>query len=617
MFQYMQMPTPPVTRSADGSPGAAYWQNRADYTIRATLDTTQHRITGSETIHYTNNSPDSLPYLWIQLDQNLFRPGSRGSIVNGGSRWRGAFENGGLMLSRVAIAGAKGAAPTTPKYMIDDTRMRIDLAKALAANGGTIDIEVDWSFVIPEYGADRMGRFHSVDGWVYEVAQWYPRMYVYDDVDGWNPMPYIGQGEFYLEYGDFDVTLTVPHDHIVVSTGELQNATDVLTSEQRARIERARKSADKVQVVSLNEVGKASARPAGDAPLTWHFTAKNVRDVSWASSRAFILDAGSWENVLLEAAYPREGLGTASNPGWENSIQYQRFTISHYSNEWLRYPYPKAINVAGVVGGMEYPMIVFCGVNARGFALLNVTDHELGHSWFPMIVGSDERRWAWMDEGFNTFINHYSNLAEYGEAARPLIATRPENIAALMQSPTADQPIMTHPDFIRPAGLGFLAYRKPGYGLIMLRESILGKDRFDKAFRTYIDRWKYKHPKPWDFFRTIEDVSGEQLGWFWREWFYGTGTLDQAVVGVTSDSAGSHVALANRGEMVMPTVLELTFSDGGTARVTIPVETWSLSDTYTYDVGGGRTVTAVRIDPAKVYPDTDTSNNTWRLGFIP
>src|SRR4051812_44803257 len=225
IFQYLEMPTPTSVRTGSGAPGPGYWQNRADYTIRATLDTTQHRITGSETIHYTNNSPDSLGYLWIQLDQNLFRPGSRGSIVNGGSRWRGAFPGGGYTLSRVAIGtpNATGAAaPGTTRvraaarYTIDDTRMRIDLTHPMPGHGATIDIDIDYTFVIPEYGADRMGRFHSVDGWIYELGQWYPRMYVYDDLDGWNPMPYIGQGEFYLDYGDYDVSLTVPHDHIVV-----------------------------------------------------------------------------------------------------------------------------------------------------------------------------------------------------------------------------------------------------------------------------------------------------------------------------------------------------------------------------------------------------------------
>ncbi|HKJ92613.1 MAG TPA: M1 family metallopeptidase [Longimicrobiales bacterium] len=608
-FQSLDLPAANDLRTGAGEPGPAYWQNRADYHIRATLDTVRHGVTGSETIHYINNSPDSLDYLWLQLDQNLFRPGSRGSLVNGGgTRWRGSFSGGGDALSKVQVV--MGGKAITPETIVDGTRLRIDLPQPLAPNGASLDVNIDWSFLVPEYGADRMGRFHGQDGWVYEIAQWYPRMYVYDDVRGWNPMPYLGQGEFYLEYGDFDVSLTVPHDLIVVATGALQNPDDVLTAGERRSLEKARTSDKTVTIIGKDDVGKADTRPGGNAPLTWHFQAKHVRDVTWAASRAFIWDAAGWQGILLQSVYPREGLGTKDSPGWENSTQYVRHTISYYSTQWFHYPYPVATNVAGVVGGMEYPMIVFCSVRSRGRGLFGVTDHELGHSWFPMIVGSDERRYPWMDEGFNTFINHYSNLDFYGAGAR--VRTQPGAIARQELSPANDQPSMTYPDVLARERLGFAEYSKPAYGLIMLREVVLGHKLFDSAFRAYIRRWAFKHPKPADFFRTMNDVSGTDLDWFWHEWFYTTDVLDQAVDSVTYDSTGSHIALSNRGGLVMPVVLEITDADGSSNTVQVPVQVWGASDRYTLDVAGH--VTAVTVDPDSVYPDVDRSNNSWSEG---
>ncbi len=606
-FGPLDLPAANDLRTGAGEPGPGYWQNRADYRIQATLDTASHTITGSETIHYTNNSPDSLDYLWLQLDQNLFRPGSRGSLVNGGgTRWRGSFAGGGDDLKKVQVV-MDGQA-LTPKTVVDGTRLRIDLPSPLAPHGATLDVNIDWSFVVPPYGADRMGRFHGQDGWVYEIAQWYPRMYVYDDVRGWNPMPYLGQGEFYLEYGNFDVSLTVPRDLVVVATGALQNPEAVLTADERRSLDRARNSAKTVTIIGKDDIGKPSTRPAGTGPLTWHFRADSVRDVSWAASRAFIWDAASWQNVLLQSFYPREGLGTKSNPGWESSTQYVRHTISYYSTQWFRYPYPVASNVAGVVGGMEYPMIVFCGVGGRGTRLFGVTDHELGHTWFPMIVGSDERRYPWMDEGFNTFINNYSNLDFYGPNAR--VRTQPALIAMQELSSANDQPSMTYPDVLARERLGFAEYSKPAYGLIMLREVVLGHELFDSAFRAYIRRWAFKHPKPADFFRTMNDVSGTDLDWFWHEWLYTTDVLDQAVDSVTYDSAGSHIVLSNNKGLVMPVVVEMKDADGSTQRVQVPVQVWGATDQYTLDVPGH--VVSVTLDPDGIYPDVNRGNNTWK-----
>ena len=563
---------------------------------------------GNEVITYVNHSPDALPFVWLQLEQNLFAPGSRGALINSGNRWRGAFSDGGVKLDRVEVV--QDGRRYAPKTTIDDTRMRVDLAEPIAPTGGRIEIEVSWAFVVPEYGADRMGRFAAERGTVYELAQWYPRMYVYDDVEGWNPLPYLGQGEFYLEYGDFDVAITAPRDHIVVAGGELLNPDEVLTTEQLRRYERARTSDHTVAIVASDEVGTPESRPRGDGPLTWRYRLENARDFSWAASSSFIWDAAGWQGVLLQSAYPHEGLGDAENPGWERSTQYLLHSIPHYSESWFPYPYPAAVNVAGVVGGMEYPGIVFCGVGARGQGLFGVTDHEFGHSWYPMIVGSDERRYAWMDEGFNTFINHYSNLAFYGQDAVRTRRTTGSFIAQQMQAPMADQPIATAPDVLRGVGLGFMAYRKPGYGLILLREVVLGPERFDAAMRAYTADWAFKHPKPADFMRTIEEVSGDDLSWFWRGWLYTTELLDQSITGVDVGEGDSQIHLRNEAGLVMPVLLHVEFADGTSMDQKLPAEIWMRGDDYTWVIG--RTdVTSVFLDPDFWLPDVERGNNEW------
>ncbi len=613
-FAPMNWPTPNSCRTADGSPGPGYWQQRADYDISASLDTAASRVTGTETITYTNNSPEELSHLWLQLDQNLFKKGSRGNDEYDSPRirWRGAFRNGGDELSSVVIIqdGMKEAA----HFVINDTRMMIQLSKPLPGHGGKLQIQIVWSFDVSRYGSDRMGRFESGAGTVYEIAQWYPRMYVYDDVRGWNPLPYLGQGEFYLEYGDFNVQITVPRDYIVVGTGVLQNPDDVLTGEERDRIEEARKADKTVHVISEDEVGRSDTRPSGHGNLTWKFRAENVRDFSWAASKAFIWDASHWDDVLLMAVYPKEGIATNSGsgrPGWESVVQMMRHTFMYYSDNYFHYPYPVAVNVAGIVGGMEYPMIVFCSARARGQSLYSVTDHEFGHSWFPMTVGSDERRHAWMDEGFNTFINYYSNKDFYGDSAVQNRSMQADTIAKWMLTSWNDQPIDARADQVLPSNLGFLEYRKPGFGLRLLREFIVGPDRFDPAFRAYIRRWAFKHPQPSDFFRTIEDYTGEDLSWFWRGWFYSTHVLDQAVDSVISDSAVSIVYLSNKRGLVMPTELQVTFDNGQVSDYKLPVEIWFNGDNYIFPVYGNGKVEKVVLDPDHELPDVNRANDVW------
>ncbi len=616
VFAPMDWPTPNSYRTADGRPGQNYWQQRADYDIKATLDTAASRVSGTETITYTNNSPEELSHLWLQLDQNLFKEGSRGNYEYDSPRvrWRGAFRNGGDELSSVVVIqnGAKEQA----HFIIDDTRMLIELSKPLPGHGGKVQLEISWSFVVPRYGSDRMGRFESSGGTVYEVAQWYPRMYVYDDVHGWNPLPYLGEGEFYLEYGDFNVQITAPRDYIVVGTGVLQNPDEVLTRTERERLEEARTTDKTVHVISGNEVGNPDTRPAGLGDLTWKFHADSVRDFSWAASKSFIWDASHWDNILLMAVYPKEAIATdtaSANPGWESVVQMMRHTFKYYSTNYFHYPYPVAVNVAGIVGGMEYPMIVFCSVHARGQSLYSVTDHEFGHSWFPMVVGSDERRHAWMDEGFNTFINYYSNRDFYGDSAVQNRSMQADTIAKWMLTSWNDQPIDTRADQVLPSNLGFLEYRKPGFGLRLLREFIIGPNRFDPAFRAYIRRWAFKHPQPSDFFRTIEDYTGEDLSWFWRGWFYSTNVLDQAIDSVVADTPVTIVYMSNDSGLVMPTELQVTFADGQTSDYKLPVEIWFNGDQYRFPIYGDRKVVKVMLDPNHELPDVQRNNNVWTL----
>ena len=476
IFSPLSLPAPNDVRTSDGRPGPGYWQQRADYSIKVSLDTTESKISGSETITYTNNSPESLDHLWLQVDQNLFKEESRGSYEfdSPRSRYRGAFQNGGDELSSIIVM--QNGKKVQSHYIVDDTRMRVDLMEPIPARGGKIELQIEWSFVVPKYGSDRLGRFESKDGTIYEIAQWYPRMYVYDDVNGWNPLPYLGEGEFYLEYGNFNVEITAPRDYVVVATGVLQNPEQVLTRTERERLALARKVDSTVHVISEDEIAKPSTRPAGKGELTWKYHADNVRDFSWAASKAFIWDASHWDNILLMAVYPREGISTdtARGPGWEKDVEFMRHTFKYYSTTYYHFPYPVATNVAGVVGGMEYPMIVFCSVRSRGQGLYFVTDHEFGHSWFPMTVGSDERRYAWMDEGINTFINYYSGNDYYGEKSFQRRIENADTIARRMNSPINGQPIMTYADQIKPSNYGFLEYYKTAFGLRLLRESILG-----------------------------------------------------------------------------------------------------------------------------------------------
>ena len=611
-----------ATRSASGKPGPEYWQNSADYKIDVGLNDVTKEISGSETITYTNNSPDALDFLWMQLDQNLFKIDSRGkSIVPiRGSRNgdKGQNFDGGYGINTIQLIYKKGRRSTevNTTYTIVDTRMKVNLPKALEANGGTVGIKIDFSFTSPDYGSDRMGVLETKNGRVFTLAQWYPRMCVYDDVSGWNTLPYLGAGEFYLEYGTFDVNITAPSTHIVVCSGALLNPSEVYTQEQQNRLKKAEASDATVMIRSESEVTQPSSRPTNSPTLTWKFRIENSRDVAWASSAAFILDAArinlpSGKKSLAMSAYPVESVG---QDGWSRSTEYTKASVEHYSEKWLEYPYPAAINVAGNEGGMEYPGIVFCNYESKTARLWGVTDHEFGHIWFPMIVGSNERLHAWMDEGFNTFINSLStdafNNGEYKE--------RKTNMHQMSSVFVNDrlEPIYTSPDNVKERNLGVLAYYKPSMGLVLLREQILGPERFDEAFTAYIDRWAYKHPTPDDFFRTMENVAGEDLRWFWRSWFINSWKLDQAVTSVkyvkNDPTQGAIITIANLEQMPMPVVVELKTKSGNVTRKTLPVEIWKRNVSWEFKVDTTEELDKVVIDPDFVLPDVNSSNNKWR-----
>lgn len=600
-------------RSAGGAPGPKYWQNQADYNINVTLDTARHRLTGSVQITYTNNSPDTLSFLWLQLDQNIYRADSRAmatSPVSGG-RFINRSLTQGHEISTVTLT--QNGKSREAKYRVTDTRMKIELPQALKANGGAIELRIDYAFEIPQYGTDRMGRLLTRYGWIYEIAQWYPRMSVYDDVLGWNTIPYLGAGEFYLDYGNITYSITAPADMVVVGSGELANAAQVLTADQANRLGRARVSDRTVTIKDSTEIITRTDARKGN--LTWRFTCKNTRDVAWAASRAFIWDAArinlpGGKKALAQSVYPVECAGVTA---WSRSTEYVKGCIELYSEKWFSYTYPVATNVAGIVGGMEYPGIVFCSARSRAGGLWGVTNHEFGHNWFPMIVGSNERKYAWMDEGFNTFINGLATRAfNSGEYHKPQSAAK---AAPNLFAPGTDG-IMSAPDLIQARQLGNMAYFKPAMGLSILRDYVLGPDRFDEAFQAYIRRWAFKHPTPWDFFRTMENVAGEDLSWFWRGWYLNNWTLDQAVKEVkyqdNDPAKGALITIENLDQMVMPVMIAVKESNGRADTVKLPAEIWQRGGAWTFRYNSTSTLSEVIIDPDGGLPDMNRGNNEWK-----
>ncbi len=600
-------------RTAGGSPSAKYWQNHADYQISVALDTVKKQIAGSTTITYTNNSPDGLPFLWLQLDQNIYRKDSRAEAatpVTGGRFANKDFTQGDVIKSVTLIKNGKAEAAD---YLVTDTRMQIKLRDSLKASGSKIQIRIDYSFEIPENGTDRMGRVHTNNGWIYEIAQWYPRMEVYDDLSGWNTIPYLGASEFYLDYGNISYSITAPSNLIIAGSGELLNPSEVFSPTVLSRLNKARNSDQTVMIRDSSEAGK-SENYFKKPTLTWRFLCKNTRDAAWTASNAFVWDAArinlpSGKKILAQSLYPVQSGGPEA---WGRSTEYVKASLEMDSRQWYEFTYPTATNVAGTVSGMEYPGIVFCGAESRGAELWDVTNHEFGHNWFPMIVGSNERKYAWMDEGFNTFINQIDitlfNKGEY--------YIRPDAEANAQAAFGAQaEAIFNTPDVIQASYLGEAAYNKPALGLKILREEILGKERFDYAFRTYIKRWAFKHPSPWDFFHTMDNAAGEDLSWFWKEWFFTTWQLDQSVKGINyiqNDTAkGALITIENLGEMALPVTAVITEANGKTGTIKLPAEIWQRGGSWTFQYPSTSKINLVTLDPEHVLPDIDPDNNSF------
>jgi hypothetical protein len=612
-------------RAADGAPGPKYWQNRVDYKIDTKIDTAKNEISGSEVITYTNNSPQKLDFVWMWLDQNLFKMDSRGvkqvpltipdaaqpNIIAQASRNWGngqVFDAGDKIKSVKILVTPKGSTTTTAvdaKYLINDTRMQVFVPQGIAP-GSQIKFKIEWSFISPDYGSDRMGITYTKDGKVFQVAQWYPRLCVYDDLQGWNTLPYTGESEFYLEYGDFDINITAPSKYIVVCSGELLNPKDVYTPEQIKRWADAAASDKTVFIRKPDEVYKANSRPGGKPELTWHFAIHNARDASWSASAAFVVDAAKMNMPSGKKSIAISAYALASAERNARATEYTKASIEYNSKKWFEYPYPAATCAVGKAGGMEYPGIVF--VSSGGWGVI---DHEFGHTWFPMIVGSNERLYGWMDEGFNTFINTlstaYSLKGEFYNGARPPTAqafTRP-----------GLEPMLSNPDNLKEANNGTLLYSKPSAGLVMLREQILGAERFDFAFQTYINRWAFKHPSPDDFFRTMEAASGESLQWFWRGWFVNNWQLDQAVRTVRyvqdDPAKGSIITIDNLEKMAMPLTIEIKTVSGKTDRVNYTAEIWERNVSWSFKYPSTEAIASVTIDPDHKLPDSNLENNVW------
>jgi hypothetical protein len=610
-------------RSASGKPSSSYWQNSADYHVTASFDTTSLILKGNVQIDYKNNSPDVLDELWLQLDQNITRSDSKSARMENPDAK--VDESKGYSIKQVKIWN-KGKWEVVP-FMIEDTRMQIRLSEQPAKAGELVKVSIEYAYTLQETGSGgRSGYLNTKNGRIYEFAYWYPRMSVYDDFYGWNTLPFVGGGEMYLDYGDVDYALTVPAGLIITGAGALTNEKEVLSAEVISRLNKARQS-DKTVFIRTTAELKQGVTVEKKGLVTWRFKMLNTRDVAWAMSGAYIWDAAKinlpkGKTALAQSLYPVES--TSGAYAWARSTEMLKASVEHFSEKWFVFPYPVATCVAGPVGGMEFPGLAFNDWKAEPYDMYLLASHEIGHTWFPMIVGSDERRYPFMDEGFNTFIDIYAqeefNKGEFapkrdGEYA-PGKGNPADEIIKVIEDSGEDYTLMTPADAMDYKFVHPLAYFKSAFGLVLLREVILGKDRFDYAFKQYIHNWSFKHPRPEDFFRSIENGAGEDLTWFWRGWYEHNWQLDQSIKSVTylkgSVKNGSKVTVENKQQMVMPILVEVKEANGKHHHFTVPVEVWQKGTTTSFNVTTSSRVVSVVIDPKHQLPDTDRSNNTWK-----
>lgn len=688
------LPTPNEYRTGSGAPGPAYWQQKADYNIALTLNDDNQSVTGSETVTYTNNSPSALKYIWVQLDQNVRAQNNLGSQTSGfqiiqnnskelsttgAASFAGTGFDGGFKLTTVTDINGKSLP-----YLVNNTMMKITLPTPLKT-GETFSFKTAWSYNINDRaqfgGRSGYEYFKEDDNYLYSIAQFYPRMAVYDDVNGWQNKQFLGSGEFALPFGDYEVSITVPSDHIVAATGTLQNPKDVLTKSELDRLEKAKKSFDAPVIITTQKEAEAKEKKRAKTQSTWVYKAENVRDFAFASSRKFIWDVQAVKladnTPLAMSYYPKEG-----NPLWEKeSTKAVVNTLIAYSEMSVDYPYPKAISVHAASIGMEYPMICFNFGRPRPDGtyddyittrMVSVIVHEVGHNFFPMIVNSDERQWAWMDEGLNSFLEYRTMNRFYDYL--PYTSNSPEAIVPYMKgSKDFMRPIMTNPE--QSLQLGPEAYSKPSAALVILRETVMGPELFDAAFKEYSERWAFKHPKPADFFRTMEDASAVDLDWFWKGWFYSTDNVEVEVsdikwfkikgegkqiektVTATAGTLGANqtdenpfygqpqelslsdsrvrgeyrseipneeiktrlagknlyqVTFKNTGGLVTPLLVEWTFKDGSKELEKIPAEIWRYSESEVNHIfAKDKEVASMVFDPNKELADVNVENNVF------
>ena len=598
------------TRTRTGEPGPKYWQQFARYRIDAELVPSSSQINGRETVTYFNRSPDTLRTVWIFLNQNLFAPGAPRSSATP--------VTGGTEVLRLAVAGqALAKRDTGIGYSIDATRMRVGLPRALGPND-SLAFDIAWAFQVPPDGAPREGT----TGDVFMIAYWYPQFAVYDDITGWQTDPYLGNAEFYMDYADYDVNLSVPQGWLVAATGDLTNPNEVLSPQTRSRIAESKRSTSVVHVVRDNErgVGPTKATLTGfDGMLTWKFRARNVRDFDWGASSKFLWDAtvavvgdrdhdGTPDSTAINTFYRPEARAWS----WDKSGAYEKNVVEFLSSYLWPYPWSQMTALEGPVSctGMEYPMLTCIGGPRDTLSLYSVQVHETAHMWFPMQVGSDERRFGWQDEGLTRF-NQAQGMQKYFAGYDREKVSR-DAYTALAQTDT-EVALMRHGDqypYGTPA-YAIASYDKMATNLVALR-AMLGDEAFLSSYRTYGLRWLYRHPTPYDFFNSFNSLSGTDLSWFWRTWWYETWTLDQGVASVTEVGGKTNITIDDHGLAPMPIRLSITRSDGRIERRVVPVDVWLTgARQYTLIVDGAG-VTAVEIDPERAFPDVDRSNNRWR-----
>ena len=672
---YNELATPNVYRTASGAPGPAYYQQQADYVMELQLNDKTQQLFGDQVVTYTNNSPEALTYLWVQMDQNVrARDGQSFDRLNNGSNYYGTqrsvapgFVNEFLLNEKFdggfKIDVLKTASGDDLPYTIHQTMMRIDLPTPLAS-GTAISFRLKWHYNIPnrQFWDARSGYeyFQKDDNYAYFIAQFFPRMAVYNDVEGWQNQQFWGNGEFALPFGDYDVKITVPNDHIVEATGTLENRKEVYSSKMLKRFREAKKSYDEPVFIVTLEEAEANEKSVPTGTKTWHFTAENVRDFAFTSSRKFIVDMMNVDvngnDVMAVSVYPKEG-----NPLWEQwSTKTVASALKSYSNMTFDYPYHKAISVHADDVGMEYPMICFnfgrpdengYYSDRTKFGMIGVIIHEVGHNFFPMIVNSDERQWGWMDEGLNSFVQIIAEQ-DFGKTHPNAIPgldhypsddMDPQNIVRYM---AGDQdfisPIMSNPENVYQ--LGPNAYSKPATALNILRETVMGRELFDHAFKTFSQRWMFKHPTPEDFFRTMEDASAFDLDWFWRGWFFTTDVVDMGVTEVkdlkklgddkryfslyykrslenlTPEELKNRkenrkfyeVVFEKPGGLVMPLIVDYKYADGTTERKTYPAQVWRKNDkTISKYIATDKELVGVVVDPDNATADVNKDNNNW------